>query len=102
MSDHPAAGLFDCRPILCVDSAARSIDYYVNVLGFRLGWSWSNQEQRFLQPGEKVEPGFALVVQGHVQIMLSQQSQGAPGMWLHLDVETADQLDALHEAWARN
>ncbi|MBL8849594.1 MAG: VOC family protein [Planctomycetaceae bacterium] len=102
MTDNHHAGIFDCRPILCVDSVARSIDYYVNVLGFRLGWAWSNEEQRFLQAGETAEPGFALVAIGHVQIMLSQRSQGAPGMWLHLDVETAEQVDALHESWARN
>jgi predicted lactoylglutathione lyase len=33
--------------------------------------------------------------------MLSQKSQGAPGVWLHLDVHTAEQVDALHEEWAR-
>jgi catechol 2,3-dioxygenase-like lactoylglutathione lyase family enzyme len=94
-----SGGLFDCRPILCVDSVTRSIDFYVNSLGFRLGWSWSGLEQRFLQPGDNAEPDFALVGRGHVQFMLSQQSQGAPGMWLHLDVQTAHQLDALHDEW---
>jgi uncharacterized glyoxalase superfamily protein PhnB len=106
MEDHrqfikDSGGLFDCRPILCVDSVARSINYYVNSLGFRLGWSWSGKEQRFLEPEDKAEPDFALVGRGHVQFMLSQQSQGAPGMWLHLDVQTAEQLDALHDEWAR-
>ena len=33
--------------------------------------------------------------------MLSQKSQGAPGMWLHLDVHKAEQVDALFEEWAR-
>ena len=95
-------GLFGIRPILCVESVARSIGYYVTSLGFRLGWAWSNEEQRFLRPGELGEPGFALVGRGLVQFMLSRKSQGAPGMWLHLDVETAPQLDLLYEEWARN
>ncbi len=33
--------------------------------------------------------------------MLSQNSQGVPGVWLHLDVDTAAQLDALYEEWKR-
>jgi predicted lactoylglutathione lyase len=37
-----------------------------------------------------------------VQIMLSRKGQGVAGMWLHLDVETAAQLDAMHEEWTRN
>ena len=94
-------GLFGCRPILCVDSVALSIQYYVDLLGFRLGLTWSDAERRFLQPGESVAPTFALVGRGPVQFMLTQQCQGAPGMWLHLDVHTAEQLDALHEEWAR-
>ncbi len=94
-------GLFDCRPILCVDNVAHSIAYYVDSLGFRLGWAWSDQGQRFLQPGETAPTTFALVGRGPVQFMLAQKSQGAPGMWLHLDVHTAEQLDALHEEWRR-
>jgi uncharacterized glyoxalase superfamily protein PhnB len=98
--DSHDSGLFDCRPILCVESVRRSIEYYVDVLGFRLGWAWAGAEQRFLKPGEQLEITFALVGRGAVQLMLSQQSQGAPGMWLHLDVHSAVQLDALHAAWA--
>ena len=94
-------GLSGCRPILCVESVSRSIEYYVGCLGFRLGWAWSQVEQRFLQPGERIEIHFALVGRGNVQFMLSQQSQGAPGMWLHLDVDSAQQLDALYEEWTR-
>jgi uncharacterized glyoxalase superfamily protein PhnB len=95
------SGLFDCRPILCVANAQRSIEYYVTVLGFRLGWAWSNEAQRFLRPGEQLDIGFALVGIGPVQIMLAQQSQGAAGVWLHLDVQTAAQLDALHANWPK-
>src|SRR5262245_5982738 len=95
------AGLFGIRPILCVDNVVRSIEYYVDSLGFRLGWAWSGEKQRFLQPGEKGTPTFALVGRGQVQLMLSQKSLGAPGMWLHLDVDKAELLDSLYEEWMR-
>jgi uncharacterized glyoxalase superfamily protein PhnB len=101
VSTDDGSGLFGCRPILCVENVARSIDYYVDVLGFRLGWSWSDGEKRFLHPEDEGVPTFALVGRGQVQFMLSQKCQGAPGMWLHLDVHTAEQVDALYEAWAQ-
>lgn len=94
-------GLFGCRPILNVDCIARSIEYYVESLGFYLGWSWSDNNRLFLQPGNEGEPTFALVGRGREKLMLSQKSQGALGVWLHLDVELAAQLDALHEEWKR-
>jgi uncharacterized glyoxalase superfamily protein PhnB len=97
-----SAGLSGCRPILCVQSVAKSIEYYVRSLGFWLGWAWSDQHQRFLERGETLEPSFALVGRGLVQIMLSQQSQGAPGMWLHLDVDSAEQIDAFYKDWSAN
>ena len=102
MLDPHGSGLFDCRPILCVENAALSLKYYVEALGFHVGWAWSAEEQRFLQPGDAAAPEFALVVRGKVQIMISEKSQGAPGMWLHLDVDSAAHLDALHTEWTRN
>lgn len=102
MLEHDDGGLFACRPVLCVENAARSLVYYVEALGFHVGWAWSNEEQRFLQPGDVAAPGFALVGRGKVQIMISEKSQGAAGMWLHLDVASAGQVDALHAEWARN
>ena len=100
MNNDDSGGLFGIRPILCVESVPRSIEYYVNCLGFRLGWAWSTEKQRFLQHLEPESPTFALVGRGPVQFMLSEKSQGGPGMWLHLDVHTAEQLDLLHEEWA--
>jgi uncharacterized glyoxalase superfamily protein PhnB len=100
MSLGDSSGLFGCRPILRVENVARSIAYYVDILGFRLGFTWSDKEQRFLSPEESCAPTFALVALGQVQLFLSQQSQGAPGTWLHLDAHTAEQVDELHRAWA--
>lgn len=102
MSADDRSGLCGCRPILRVESVALSIAYYVDVLGFRLGWAWSDGEQKFLTPADKGEPTFALVGRGQVQFMLSQESQGAAGMWLHLDVHCATQLDSLYAEWARH
>ena len=99
MNTENGSGLFGCRPILCVQNVARSIEYYTNSLGFHLGWSWSYAEQRFLRAGDAGTPTFALVGRGQVQFMLAQQCQGAPGMWLHLDVHSAEQLDALYDEW---
>lgn len=92
-------GLFACRPILSVENVGRSIEYYVGTLGFRIGWAWSDLQKKFLQPGDNDTPTFALVGCGNIQLMLSRKSQGAPGMWLHFDVHTADQLDTLHDEW---
>jgi uncharacterized glyoxalase superfamily protein PhnB len=102
MTSLDDSGLFGCRPVLCVESVPHSIAYYVDRLGFRLGLTWSGDEQRFLPAGETAGATFAFVGHGLVQLMLSERSQGAPGMWLHLDVHTAKQLDALHEEWTRN
>ncbi len=97
--NNAADPLAACRPILCVANVARSIAYYVESLGFRIGWRWSDTEQRFLEPQEAGESTFALVCRGQVQFMLSQNSQGAAGVWLHLDVLTAEQIDSLHSEW---
>ena len=88
-----------CRPVLRVENVAHSIAHYVEVLGFRLGWAWSDELQRFLQSAETYEPTFALVGRGQVQLMLSKQSQGAPGMWLHLDLQSAEKLDECYATW---
>jgi hypothetical protein len=92
MNSDDESGSFGVRPILCVESVARSMQYYVESLGFRLGLTWSDKEGRFLPPGDRAEPTFALVGCGQVQFMLVQQCQGAPGMWLHLDIHMADCL----------
>jgi uncharacterized glyoxalase superfamily protein PhnB len=102
MNPNDGCGVFSVRPILCVDNVARSLDYYISKLGFHAGWVWADSEQRFLEPGDKAEPTFALVGLGQVQLMLSQRSQGSPGMWLHIDVHQASQVDSLNELWLRN
>lgn len=93
------SGIFDCRPILRVDNVNGSIAYYRDVLGFRVGWRWSEEVQRFLEPDETLAAHTAFVGMGSAQLMLVQHAQGQKGMWLHLDVETAEQVDRLHALW---
>ncbi|MGV6858209.1 MAG: VOC family protein [bacterium] len=94
-------GLIDCRPILAVNSVAKSIRYYHDVLGFSVGWAWSDETNAFLNDGDEFAPSFALVVRGKIQLMLAETGQGTRGTWLHLDVRTADHLDDLFQEWSK-
>jgi len=95
-------GIFACRPILAVNNVATSIRYYRDVLGFRVGWAWSDETNSFLEADDESGPSFALVGRGRIQVMLAETGQGTPGTWLHLDVQTADDLDELFEEWSNS
>lgn len=71
---HPAT------PILPVADLAKSLDYYVRVLGFAMAW----------QDGS----GFAAVARGECSLMLCQGGQGHAGTWVWVGVSDAD---ALHD-----
>jgi len=92
--------IFSCRPILRVEDVDASLAYYRDALGFRIGWRWSDTEHRFLEANEEGSSHTALVGTGSVQSIL-QNTQGKPGMWLHLDVNHADEIDILHAEWLR-
>jgi len=64
-------------PILPVANMEASLDYYVNVLGFKVNW----------QAG-----GFASVSRVRCGIMLAQGEQGHPGTWVWIGVGDADLL----------
>lgn len=92
--------IFSCRPVLYADNVGRSLAHYRDVLGFTVGWRWSDSRQTFLEDGEESEEvGTALVGRDQVQFILVRQAQGRPGMWLHLDVDHADEVDRLHQEW---
>ncbi len=78
-------------PIFCVNDIPRSIDYYVNKLGFENNWDWT-------EPGSDT-PGFAAVGRDEVCIFLCRQGQGHPGTWLYISV---DNCDALYEQFKQN
>ena len=67
-------------PILNVRNVPASIDYYVNVLGFKLDWGWNDP------------PDFAGISRGDYAIMLCENGQGHPGTWLWMGVENADEF----------
>ena len=66
-------------PILNVKDFAASIDYYVNVLGFRVEWGWGDP------------PDVGSVARDAHSIMLVEDGQRHAGTWLWMGVEDADQ-----------
>jgi catechol 2,3-dioxygenase-like lactoylglutathione lyase family enzyme len=83
-SDPREVAFEGMTPILRVESLSASIDYYVNVLGFRLDWEG---------------PGiFASVSRGKANLFLCEKDQGHAGGWVWVGVsDTA----ALHEDYQR-
>ncbi len=79
---------FECAiPILNVKNVPNSIEYYVNVLGFKLDWEWETPAT------------FASVSRDNVSIFLCQQAQGQSGMWVSIFVEN---VDALYEEYQKS
>jgi len=72
---------FECVvPILYSTDVARSIDYYVNKLGFEDKWEWDTP------------PTFGGVSKGNVQIFFCKEGQGHPGTWLSVFVDDVDEF----------
>ena len=65
-------------PILNVTNFSASIDYYVNVLGFRVEWDWGDP------------PDVGSVERDDYSIMLCENEQGHPGTWIWMGVEDAE------------
>src|SRR5579859_7285901 len=72
------------KPILSVASVPASLDYYRDVLRFSLNFAWADATQ----VAGGAPPTFAEVPRGGCELMLAQQSQGAPGTWVHVGVAT--------------
>lgn len=73
-------------PILAAKNLAASIAYYVDKLGFEKKWEWGDP------------PDFASVGREEVELFLSLNSQGGPGMWMSIFVQD---IDALYEAYKK-
>ena len=67
-----------CAPILTVRDLAASLDYYVNILGFKIDW--------------EDKPLFASVSRDRCCIFLCEGGQGNPGTWVWIGVEDAGAL----------
>lgn len=93
--------IFDCRPNLYVTDLGTSLEFYRDSLGFHVGWHWSDRRSLFLQAGDRAEPGepgTALVGRDRAQIILTQAT-GVHTTRVHLDVNTAAQVDQLFQEW---
>jgi catechol 2,3-dioxygenase-like lactoylglutathione lyase family enzyme len=73
-------------PILYASDFARSMDYFVDKLGFRKLWDWGTP------------PTFGGVGRDHVELFLSLGAQGQPGTWMSVFVHDVDDL---HEELVR-
>jgi uncharacterized glyoxalase superfamily protein PhnB len=74
----------DVVPILRVGNTPASVQYYVQKLGFRIGFLYPNEERPF----------FACVKRGACRIFLCEGDQGHVESWLWIDGED---VEALHE-----
>ena len=91
-----------CRPNLLVSDLTASLRFYAELLGFRIGWRWSDPQARFLSDDERGrcdEPGTALVGRDQAQIFLTQVA-GPHTTWLHFDVADAARVDQLFQEWS--
>jgi catechol 2,3-dioxygenase-like lactoylglutathione lyase family enzyme len=98
MHPNSAEALAGCRPNLLVDDVAASLRFYADVLGFRVGWRWSDPLGRFLDADEPGPTDTAQVGRDKVLIIFTE-NPGPHTTWLHLDVHSAAQVDALFEEW---
>ncbi|HEX6553844.1 MAG TPA: VOC family protein [Ktedonobacteraceae bacterium] len=86
------------HPILNVKNVDVSLDYYCSKLGFKRDFSWPPHcEAR----GQTV-PTFAQVSRGNFSVMLAQEEQGGPAMWIYLDLASLDDLAALYQEYLAN
>ncbi len=86
---HPQASpnkFSGLAPILNVSNISRSLDFYVNGLGFQKDWDWGDP------------PTFASVSRDHVCLFLCQGGQGQSGVWLSIFVDDVDALHTIYQA----
>src|SRR5262245_14479446 len=67
-------------PILYASDFQRTMDYFVDKLGFRKLWDWGSP------------PTFGAVARDQSEIFLCQGGQGQPGTWLSIFVDDVDEL----------
>ncbi|HET9144230.1 GNAT family N-acetyltransferase [Actinophytocola sp.] len=94
----PVPAIYACRPNVLVRDLSTSLRFYRDLLGFGVGWRWSDPSGRFLAEDDPDEPGTALVVREGAHLILTQVADAHPTR-LHLDVNTTTQVDDLFAEW---
>ena len=87
------------HPILNVNNVAESLDYYCHKLGFTMDFCWPPSSRK---APEKTPPTFAQVNRGQFSLMLAQQEQGGPAMWIYLDLPSRESVVRLHQEYQAN
>lgn len=82
-STASAVGFEGVCPILRVTNVAKSVDYYIHALGFKIDWQALY---------------FVSVSRGRCHIFLNEGDQGNPGGWVWIGVQDSN---ALHEEYRR-
>jgi catechol 2,3-dioxygenase-like lactoylglutathione lyase family enzyme len=77
---HQHSESIELTPILCVSDFQKSVDYYVDKLGFKKLWDWGTP------------PSFGCVERGGICLFLCLNGQGQPGMWISLFVQNVDEI----------
>ena len=73
-------------PILYSSDIAKSLAYYIDVLGFENKWGWEDP------------PTFGGVSKDCVEIFFCEKGQGSPGTWLSVFVDNVDEYYELIKA----
>ncbi|HXX40484.1 MAG TPA: VOC family protein [bacterium] len=71
-------------PVLSVDDLTRAVEYYRDVLGFQLGWTWGDP------------PYIASVCRDGVELMLGQRGKAGPRGVSHVYFQTSG-VDVYYE-----
>lgn len=83
-SSEPQLQARQLVPILSVSNLAASFDWFAH-LGWAKQWAWGSSG---------AEPTFGAIESGGLNIFLSENAQGAPGMWLQIWVDNVDEVHA--------
>src|SRR5579859_492135 len=94
-TNQPQVLFIGGHPILNVKNVAASLDYYCARLGFQQDFCWPRRSESPADPA----PTFAQVSRGRFSLMLAQQTQGGPAMWLYLDLASLADLAALYQEY---
>ena len=66
-------------PILYSSNVAKSLAYYINILGFEDKWGWEDP------------PTFGGVSRDGVEIFFCEKGQGNPGTWISVFMDNVDE-----------